>query len=111
MFRLISLLLGIWLCLPLQAADPTMPPWYRASTPVKSSVAPLRLEGIVRGEDRSFAVISGSVVEVGQQIRGYKLVSVGDNSARLRSKSGPLVLRLSKNVIVGGNDTPVIAPK
>lgn len=107
MCRLLLILACICLSVCAQAADPTMPPWHRASASAGVSPAPLRLEAIIEREQRALAVINGTALAVGQKIRGYTLVGISGERVRLRGKQGTRELRLARSIIDHSNVTNV----
>lgn len=99
MSRAMLLIAGLCLGFAAQAADPTMPPWYRASAPVNAPQAPLRLEGVIERDRGALAIINGTPLAVGESIRGFKLVSISGERVRLRSKQGSRELSLARSII------------
>ena len=68
---------------PAAAAAPEPAP--EPSAPVKE---PLTLTGIVEGEGKSYAVINGAVVGVGDQINGATLLNISSHIVRVREADG-----------------------
>jgi len=80
--------------------DPTRPP-AALLTPQNGSAgatehaeAPLVLQSVLRSPQRQVAIISGRSVALGQRIRGYKLIVLGNQQAELQGSQGRLTLRL-----------------
>ncbi len=71
--------------------DPTMPP----SHVVAAAPAALRLEAIVRSQEREFAVIDGQRVVPGDRVGAWRVVEIGPDSVRLRDDARELELRLA----------------
>lgn len=89
------------------AVDPTAPPaWARPAAPVVSApaagarveVSLPKLQQIVMGE-QSRAVINGRLLAVGDEVDGYRLISIGPDSVRLQSRQGVRELSLIKETL------------
>lgn len=89
------------------AVDPTAPPaWAKPSAPVVSAPATAarveitlpKLQQIVLGE-QSRAVINGRLLAVGDEVDGYRLISIGPDSVRLQSRQGVRELSLIKETL------------
>lgn len=104
MDRILSLFITVAVCGSLTAVaraepffDPMRPPaefLAPASGEVAPAEKPLVLQSILRSPQRQVAIISGQNVGLGQRIRGYQLVSLGNQQAVLKGAKGQLVLHL-----------------
>ena len=57
----------------------------------------LKLRGVIVGGDNSIAIINDKFVRIGEQIDGYKVVSIEENQVFLRSGNKTLKLELASN--------------
>ncbi len=56
----------------------------------------LMLNGIVEGVGEPFAIINGEIVHLGERVEGATLISVGENTAKLRRADEEVVLRTTR---------------
>ena len=83
-----------------QAADPTKPftlPTQSVSKAVKKNA--LVLQTIIESNDKASVVISGKLLQLGEQIRGYKLSKITSNYVMLSSPEKNLKLSLFSSVV------------
>lgn len=85
-----------------QAQDPTKPMDYREVTTmtVKKKSNQLTLYGVVGSKGEKVAIINDQILQLGDQIEGYKLVAIGHDQATLRSKNKEIILNLIKSKVV-----------
>ena len=74
--------------------DPTMPPSHLGGAGPEAPAA-LRLQAIVRSQEREFAVIDGQRVVPGDRVGAWRVVEIGPDSVRLRDDARELELRLA----------------
>ena len=83
-------------------ADPMRPPsWLGGKASSSKQTKPneaLRLQQILRSEDRLLAIINGKVLEKGQKISGAKVLRIKENSVELRIGSRKKVLLLTPGI-------------
>ncbi len=85
--------------------DPMRPAPYRAPTPVTAEQqqaemhSELQLTAILKGSQRRVAVINGEVLQVGQQIQGYRLIDIDARQVRLQKDGQHLVLSVEAQVM------------
>ena len=78
--------------------DPMRPAPYRAPSTVTAEQqqaeihAELRLTAILKGEQRQVAVINGEILQVGQQIHGYRVTDIDARQVHLQKEGQQLVL-------------------
>jgi hypothetical protein len=79
----------------VELADPTMPPTHAG---VGAAAPALRLQGIVRAQDRLFAVIDGRHVVPGDRVGVWRVVEIRRDAVQLRDGSRELELRLAPEI-------------
>lgn len=73
---------------------PIVPP--AAAVPVVSAPAPIRLQAIFYSPGHSSAIISGRTVRAGDVFKGFRVVTIGKNSATLASATATNVMTLEE---------------
>jgi MSHA biogenesis protein MshK len=94
-----------WLTLMANAAtlvDPTVPPGATNESPVKSASTKVQLpslSAIFIGTQTPGAVLNGQFIELGQWIRGYRLLRVAENAVTLVRNNKQYRVELDKVVV------------
>lgn len=97
--RLITVLLGLGLCVPgptLALQDPTAPPMARPSRDGLGMDFPLT--AIMRVGGRRVAIIGGVAIGVGDRYQGARMVRITDSEVVLRRNGETMVHRLYPQV-------------
>ncbi len=86
-----------------ELTDPMRPAAYRAPATAEQQKAEthaeLRLTAILKGSQRRVAVINGEVLQVGQQIHGYRVTGIDARQVRLKKEGRQLVLSVEEQVM------------
>ena len=65
--------------LPVQAGDPTRPPFAEAATPLQETSTPLQLSMILREDGRRRAVINGQLLAVSEAVGNARVVAINED--------------------------------
>lgn len=80
---------------PLEAAvDPTKPLFGFSKSPSSTQKSKLVLQSIMAKNGANSAIVSGKLVQKGDQVNQYKVISIGKNVVKLQSPEGQLTLKL-----------------
>jgi hypothetical protein len=67
--------------------------------PKRTASADITLEGTTTEQGKGYAIIDGQVIETGETIRGYTIVSIGDRSVVLRNAKGTRTLTIANDLL------------